>query len=97
MPWLRSAIAFFATTALSISSFLVIAILFGTTAAPALAGRDVHWTNAVGGSWTDPLNWSAGTVPGASDNAIIDAIGSYVVTLDVSNTKCTVHYVKGED
>jgi len=44
-----------------------------------------EWTNAAGGFWNVPGNWSAG-VPGPSDNACITLDATYSVTLDVTTT-----------
>jgi hypothetical protein len=43
---------------------------------------DIHWLNPVSGSFTNAADWSGGVVPGASDDAILDAAGEgpYVVT-----------------
>ena len=38
------------------------------------------------GSWTTASKWNTGTVPGSSDDAVIDASGSYTVTLGVPIT-----------
>ena len=38
------------------------------------------------GSWTTASEWSPATVPGSSDDAVIDASGSYTVTLGVPIT-----------
>jgi hypothetical protein len=38
------------------------------------------------GSWTTASKWNTGTVPGSSDDAVIDASGSYTVTLSVPIT-----------
>ncbi|MEA2163027.1 MAG: large repetitive protein [Thermoanaerobaculia bacterium] len=59
----------------------------GGTAASAGAFTVVsgtHWTNASGGNWNVASNWSGGSVPTASDNAFIDAAGTYTVTLNVN-------------
>lgn len=42
----------------------------------------VHWNNAAGGSWLVVTNWSPNGVPGAGASVCIDALGSYIVTLD---------------
>ena len=39
------------------------------------------WTNAAGGSWTTPANWSAAGVPTAADDVVFSAAGSYTVSL----------------
>jgi hypothetical protein len=36
----------------------------------------IHWLNAVNGSFTNAADWSGGAVPSASDDAILDAPGS---------------------
>jgi hypothetical protein len=41
----------------------------------------IHWTNSTGGDFADGADWSGGVVPGAGDNAVIDASGTYTVTL----------------
>ena len=47
---------------------------------------DIHWLNPVSGSFNTGTNWSGGTVPGASDNAFLDAAGGpYTVTEDPHN------------
>ena len=46
----------------------------------------VSWTNATGGLWSNPANWSTGAVPGAADNVQITLAGTYTVTLDVDPT-----------
>jgi len=40
---------------------------------------NIHWTTGIDGFFQNPLSWSTGTVPGAGDNAIIDAPGTYTV------------------
>jgi uncharacterized repeat protein (TIGR01451 family) len=42
-----------------------------------------HWINSSGGNWSTASNWSTGSVPGATTDAIIDANGTYAVNLDV--------------
>ena len=45
----------------------------------------VTWTNAAGGNWNVPANWSPNRVPGSSDTAAFpDVGGSYAVTLNVA-------------
>jgi hypothetical protein len=46
----------------------------------------IHWINSTGGDFTDGADWSGGAVPGAGDNAVIDASGTYTVTLSTSET-----------
>src|SRR5580658_9583357 len=44
------------------------------------------WTNASGGSWNNPTNWTPNQVPGSNDTANITVAGTYSVTLNVSPT-----------
>jgi Tol biopolymer transport system component len=46
----------------------------------------VSWTNANGGLWSEPSNWSSGTVPGPADTVEITLDGQYTVTLDSDAT-----------
>ncbi|HEX7830096.1 MAG TPA: hypothetical protein VF787_10585, partial [Thermoanaerobaculia bacterium] len=48
--------------------------------AVTIAG-DIHWI-AGSGNWETPGNWSPATVPTINDNAIIDASGTYTVTIN---------------
>ncbi|MEO7026389.1 MAG: hypothetical protein ABI056_02430 [Caulobacteraceae bacterium] len=42
---------------------------------------DIHWANAVSGSFTNPSDWTGGDVPGIHDVAVLDAAGGpYTVT-----------------
>ena len=48
----------------------------------------IYWTNTLGGSWTDAVNWSPNQVPGPTDQAYIIQDGTYTVTtygVSVSN------------
>src|SRR5580692_2446908 len=46
----------------------------------------IFWKNGAGGSWQTPSNWSTGSVPGAADEAVINAAGTYTVTSAIDNT-----------
>jgi hypothetical protein len=46
----------------------------------------ILWTNPAGGTWSNPANWSSGTVPGAFDDAVVALDGIYTVTLDTNVT-----------
>jgi len=47
----------------------------------------IHWLNDVNGGFTNAADWRGGVVPGASDNAILDAAGSaFTLTSGVSET-----------
>jgi hypothetical protein len=41
----------------------------------------VHWINSAGGSWQTGSNWSSGSAPATTDDVIIDAAGTYTVTV----------------
>ena len=64
------------------------AALASSLAGPAHAASR-YWSNAAGGLFADPANWSTNVVPGTYDNAIFDlpAFDSYTVNLrtDYSN------------
>ena len=45
----------------------------------------VSWTNPLGGSFTDPANWSSNAVPTALDDVFITLDGDYQVTLAASS------------
>src|SRR5262249_44767215 len=47
---------------------------------------DVVWTNTAGGNWGTAANWSPNQAPGADDNALILANGTYTVTVNVAAT-----------
>jgi len=46
----------------------------------------VHWKGAASGNWSDPTKWDTGSVPGSSDDVVIDVAGTYDITLDVNAT-----------
>jgi hypothetical protein len=46
----------------------------------------IHWVEPVDGNWSNPGNWSTGTVPSDTDLVAIEVAGSYTVTLDVSSS-----------
>jgi hypothetical protein len=45
---------------------------------------EIHWLNAVNGSFTNPADWSGGVVPGSTDDALLDAVGSTPYTVTAS-------------
>ncbi len=59
---------------------MVLAWLVGLVS-PGLRAADLVWTNAAGGSWSTPVNWSPNQVPGANDNAFITNQGTFTVTI----------------
>ncbi len=44
----------------------------------------IHWLNPISNSFTNASDWSGGVVPGAADDAIIDAVGASPYTVTVS-------------
>jgi hypothetical protein len=40
----------------------------------------IRWTNAAGGSWQVPGNWSGNRVPGPTDDVVIDVPGDVTIT-----------------
>jgi hypothetical protein len=48
----------------------------------------IHWLNPISGSFTNTSDWSGGVVPGAGDDAILDAPGTtpYAVTASTNGT-----------
>ena len=51
---------------------------------------EVHWLNAVSGSFTNAADWSGGAVPGPSDDAILDAPGSTPYTVTVTSVQMII-------
>lgn len=41
------------------------------------------WDNTSGGAWTTAANWSPAGIPGAGDDVVISALGSYRITLPI--------------
>ena len=47
----------------------------------------IHWLNAISGSFTNPVDWKGGLVPGVRDDALLDAGGqAFTVTSSVDET-----------
>jgi uncharacterized repeat protein (TIGR01451 family) len=55
-----------------------------TSSSAFTVATGVHWINSSSGNWSTASNWSGGAVPTSSNDVIIDAAGSYTVTLDVA-------------
>jgi hypothetical protein len=69
------------------SKSLLRAVIVGTAliAVPGAAFAAAnHWTNPAGGNWSTGSNWQSGSAPTAADDVVIDASGTYQVTLDVT-------------
>jgi urease beta subunit len=65
-------------------NFFFIVFLFFAIGCPRAA--TITWTNTAGGNWSVTNNWTPNQVPGSSDDAVITASGTYIVTLDASAT-----------
>ncbi len=51
----------------------------------------IHWTNPISDVFSNGADWSGGVVPGASDDAILDASGgAFTVTSSVSETVSSI-------
>src|SRR5262249_21779276 len=46
----------------------------------------ITWISIADGSWNDSSNWSTGTVPGRTDNAVLSGGSPYTVTIVTSVT-----------
>lgn len=57
-----------------------------TSAAFAIVPALNEWTNAAGGLWSAPANWSLARAPRPSDDVVIALPGTYAVTLDTTFT-----------
>jgi len=82
------------TATATVSGFASVTTTFTATAA---AGVTVDWSNASGGSWDNPANWTPSRVPGAADTVVIALDGVYTVTVgtDVTVAALTVGGVTG--
>ena len=55
----------------------------------------IHWKNAVNADFNTAADWSTGTVPGAADDAILDAKGAaFTVTASTSETVNSIQLAK---
>ena len=76
-----------ATVPVSATTGTISVVAGGGTATSATAFTvftTAHWINSSGGNWNTASNWSTGTVPTAANDVVIDANGTYTVTLDVN-------------
>jgi hypothetical protein len=55
---------------------------------------EIHWANPISGSFTNAADWSSGVVPGASDDAILDAAGVTPYTVTASTNGTVVNSVR---
>ena len=44
----------------------------------------IQWLTGVSGDWSQGSDWAGGVAPGAGDDAVIDASGSYTVTISTA-------------
>ncbi len=42
----------------------------------------ISWAKPVSGDFSNSLHWTGGVIPGAADDAVIDPVGDYTVTID---------------
>src|SRR5262249_50885913 len=55
----------------------------------------IHWKNAISGKFATAADWNPATVPGAADDAILDAPGIYTVTVAADATVNTFDTLGG--
>jgi len=55
----------------------------------------IHWNKAVNGDFSTGSNWIGNTAPGAADDAVIDAIGTYTVTASQNVAVTSLEVVGG--
>ena len=55
----------------------------------------IHWKNAANGTFNTAADWNPASTPGAADDAIIDAIGTYTVTSSQNTTVNSVDTISG--
>ena len=67
----------------------VTSILLSMGANPTSAAS-LTWINTSGGDWNIAGNWSPSGVPGATDTALITAAGTYVVTVNDSESAASL-------
>ena len=77
-------------TKLAASKLLLLVLLLGLAAMRSSHAATINWTNINGGSWSAAANWSPNQVPDVTDSAVINAAGTYTVTLDTSATLVSV-------
>ncbi len=80
------------TTADVDDSTLGIQVVEGTSIQPP---NSVFWNSDNDGDWNNPVNWSTGFVPGASDNVIINRLNANPVITISSNV--TVNSLQSEE
>src|SRR6516165_9308878 len=69
----------------ALKNILLAVVVWFITNTPAHSAT-ILWTNTLGGNWNVPANWSPNQVPGAADNANINAAGTYAVTVNVNSS-----------
>jgi hypothetical protein len=77
-------------TIVALAIATILGLLLLTPTAAHASGCTDSWTNASGGNWFTPTNWSTGKAPGSEDEACITASGTYTVTMTQTNTTGTV-------
>src|SRR5947209_4070506 len=51
----------------------------------------VYWTGAQDNNWDNPVNWSSGSAPTASDDVIVNQTGANLFLYNFSGTPDTIH------
>jgi fibronectin-binding autotransporter adhesin len=65
---------------------IIAVLLLAAVGNIAADAATINWTNTAGGTWSAAANWSPHQIPGSSDDAVVTANGTYVVTLDTGPT-----------
>lgn len=85
------------TTPATLRRTLLAMTALALLAAPAAASTTNTWTNAAGGAWSNPANWSLSRVPAAGDVAVLPALsGAYTVMLDTTPSTDGIQIAAGD-
>jgi T5SS/PEP-CTERM-associated repeat protein len=73
-------------------------LLTSLALSPGLASAQItsNWTNPAGGSFTDPLNWSAGVPSANSDTGFLSLASTYNVTFPAAGSGGSVRVTDGD-
>ena len=73
----------------------IVLALSAISAACSLHAASFQWTNALGGIWSAPTNWSPNGVPGGNDSASITNDGTYTVIYNTGASATLPLFVVG--